>query len=513
MIEIKRALVSVSDKSGITEICSFLSGNGVEILSTGGTYDALSKAGIPVRKVDDFTGFPEILHGRVKTLHPKIHGGLLGDTTNPDHVKQMKENQISPIELVIVNLYPFVKTVQKPDCSLEDAIENIDIGGPSMLRSAAKNHKNVVVLTDPKDYAPFTEEWKKNQGKISKETAFQYAAKVFAETASYDTAISTYFNKKLDIKYPDKISFAFTKKQKLRYGENPHQDAAFYEPIFSKSQFEALQGKELSFNNMLDFDAAFHVASLLPQNAVSIVKHLNPCGIAFGDTVLESFELARKTDPISAFGGIIGIHGKVEKDAAEEITKNFVEGVIAEGFSPEALEIFSKKPNIRLIPIAKFDEALDELDLRSLHHGLLIQNRDYDLITKDKLKVVSKKKPTDDDLEGLMFAWNCVKFIKSNAIVYTDQNSTLGIGAGQMSRVDSVELGAVKAQKVGLSVVGSYVGSDAFFPFRDGIDAIAKVGAKAIIQPGGSIKDEEVIQAADEHGLIMVFTGMRHFRH
>ncbi|MDZ4726619.1 MAG: bifunctional phosphoribosylaminoimidazolecarboxamide formyltransferase/IMP cyclohydrolase [Leptospira sp.] len=513
MIEIKRALVSVSDKTGITEICAFLNASGVEILSTGGTYDALTKAGIPVKKVEDFTGFPEILHGRVKTLHPKIHGGLLGDTTNPDHIKQMEQNSILPIQLVIVNLYPFVKTVQKPDCTLEEAIENIDIGGPSMLRSAAKNNKNVVVITDPKDYTPFMDEWKKNQGKISKETAFSYAAKVFAETSSYDTAIASYFNDKLGIRFPDKISFAFIKKQKLRYGENPHQDAAFYEPIFAKSEFEALQGKELSFNNMLDFDAAFHVASLLPKNAVSIVKHLNPCGIAFGDTVLESFELARKTDPISAFGGIIGIHGVVDKGAAEEITKNFVEGVIAEGFTPEALEIFGKKQNIRLIPIAKFQEALDEMDLRSLHHGLLIQNRDFDIVTKEQLKVVSKIKPTEDDIEGLMFAWNCVKFIKSNAIVYTDQNATLGIGAGQMSRVDSVELGAMKAQKVGLSVVGSYVGSDAFFPFRDGIDSIAKVGAKAIIQPGGSIRDEEVIQAADEHGLIMVFTGMRHFRH
>jgi phosphoribosylaminoimidazolecarboxamide formyltransferase/IMP cyclohydrolase len=513
MIEIKRALVSVSDKTDLTEICKFLHSNGVEILSTGGTYTALAEAGIPVKKVEDFTGFPEILHGRVKTLHPKIHGGLLGDTTNADHVKQMEQNGIVPIQLVIVNLYPFVKTVMKPNSTLEEAIENIDIGGPSMLRSAAKNNKNVVVLTDPKDYTPFMEEWTKNKGKISTESSFQYATKVFSETASYDTAISTYFNNKLGIKFPDKISFSFIKKQKLRYGENPHQDAAFYEPLFAKSEFEALQGKELSFNNMLDFDAAFHVASLLPKNAVSIVKHLNPCGIAFGDTVLESFELARKTDPISAFGGIIGIHGVVDKESAEEITKNFVEGVIAESFTPEALEVFSKKQNIRLIPIAQFSEALDEMDLRSLHHGLLIQNRDFDLVTKKDLKVVSKIKPTDDDLEGLMFAWNCVKFIKSNAIVYTDQNSTLGIGAGQMSRVDSVELGAVKAQKVGLSVVGSYVGSDAFFPFRDGIDAIAKVGAKAIIQPGGSIRDEEVIAAADEHGLIMVFTGMRHFRH
>ncbi len=513
MITIKRALISVSDKTGIEPFAQFLAKNGVEILSTGGTFDLLKQKGIAVKQVSEFTGFPEILDGRVKTLHPKIHGGLLGDVQNANHKAQMEQNKIEPIQLVVVNLYPFVNAVSKPGATLEDAIENIDIGGPSMLRSAAKNHKNVVVLSDPKDYESFQVEWEKNGGKVSPELAFRMASKVFSETAFYDSAIATYFQKKLEDTFPEKITLGFTKKQKLRYGENPHQEAAFYEPVFTKSQFSALQGKELSFNNMLDFDAAFHVASLLPKNAVSIVKHLNPCGIAFGETVLESFELAKRTDPISAFGGIIGIHGAVDAEVAKAVTENFVEGVIAESFTPEALEIFGKKPNIRLIPIEKFDEALDEMDIRSLHHGLLMQNRDYDLITKDKLKVVTKLKPTEEDLEGLMFAWNCVKFIKSNAIVYTEVNATVGIGAGQMSRVDSVELGAVKAQKVGLSVVGSYVGSDAFFPFRDGIDAIAKVGAKAIIQPGGSIRDEEVIQAADEHGLIMVFTGMRHFRH
>ncbi|MCC5815916.1 MAG: bifunctional phosphoribosylaminoimidazolecarboxamide formyltransferase/IMP cyclohydrolase [Leptospira sp.] len=513
MIKIERALISVSDKTGVVEFAKFLSDNGVEILSTGGTFDAISKAGIPVKGVDDYTGFPEILGGRLKTLHPKIHGGLLGDRSNPSHVKEMDDNGIPPIQLVIVNLYPFVETVKKPDVKLEEAIEKIDIGGPTMLRSAAKNYKNTAVVLSPEEYPIIQKELEENKMQLSTDTTLRLSAKVFSYTAYYDTAISNWLNDYRGDTFPEYISFAYTKKQGLRYGENPHQKAAFYEPIFSKAEFTPLQGKELSFNNMLDLDAAFHVASLLPKNAVSIVKHLNPCGIAFGESVKESFELARTTDPISAFGGIIGVHGVVDKATAESITENFVEGVVAEGFDKGALEVFAKKPNIRLVPIAKFQESLEEMDLRPIHHGMLIQNRDYDLVQKEDLKVVSKLKPSEEDLEGLWFAWQCVKFIKSNAIVYTAQNYTLGIGAGQMSRVDSVELGASKAQKVGLSVVGSYVGSDAFFPFRDGIDAIAKVGAKAIIQPGGSIRDEEVIQAADEHGLIMVFTGMRHFRH
>lgn len=513
MIQVTRALISVSDKQGLAEFAKFLVSKGVEILSTGGTYDLLKKEGIKATQVDDYTGFPEILGGRLKTLHPKIHGGLLGDRTNPDHVKEMDANSIPPIQLVVVNLYPFVETVKKPGVKLEEAIEKIDIGGPTMLRSAAKNYKNAAVVLEPAEYSVIQKEMEDNDGKISLETSFRLSAKVFSYTAFYDTAISSYLNDVRGDRFPDILSFAFTKKQKLRYGENPHQEAAFYEPVFVKSDFTPLQGKELSFNNMLDLDAAFHIASLLPKNAVSIVKHLNPCGIASGRNIQESFELARRTDPISAFGGIIGVHGVVDKATAQSITENFVEGIVAEGFSDEALEIFAKKPNIRLVPISKFQEALDEMDLRPIHHGMLVQNRDYDLVQKEDLKVVSKLKPSEEDMEGLWFAWQCVKFIKSNAIVYTEQNATLGIGAGQMSRVDSVELGASKSQKVGLSVVGSYVGSDAFFPFRDGIDAIAKVGAKAIIQPGGSIRDEEVIAAADEHGLIMVFTGMRHFRH
>ncbi|UOG62016.1 bifunctional phosphoribosylaminoimidazolecarboxamide formyltransferase/IMP cyclohydrolase [Leptospira noguchii] len=511
MIQIKRALISVSDKSGLVEFAQFLNQNGVEIISTGGTLKLLKDNGIAAIAIDDYTGFPEILDGRVKTLHPKVHGGLLGVISNPAHKQKMEELKIPKIDLVVVNLYPFLKTVSKPEVQLEEAIENIDIGGPSMIRSAAKNYKHTLVLTDPNDYKEVQNLISSNG--ISEEVSSGYMRKAFSHTAMYDTAISSWFHKRSGEVFPDVLNLSFIKKQKLRYGENPHQAAAFYEPLFVKSDFSPLQGKELSFNNMLDFDAAFHISSLLPENTVCIIKHLNPCGIAYADDPLEAFQLARRTDPISAFGGVIGIKGQVNGELATLITENFVEGVIAQKFTPEALELFSKKPNIRLIEIQDFKEALDELDLRPIHHGLLIQDRDYTTITEKDLKVVTKKQPSPDDIRGLMFAWSCVRFIKSNAIVYTEENATLGIGAGQMSRVDSVQLGANKALNVGLSVVGSYVASDAFFPFRDGIDALAKAGAKAIIQPGGSVRDAEVIQAADEHGLIMVFTGMRHFRH
>jgi len=513
MIQVQRALISVSDKTGILQFAEFLTQKGVEILSTGGTLEYLSRSGIPAKPIDRYIQFPEILDGRVKTLHPKIHGGLLGDLKNPNHQQEMEEHGILPIQLLVVNLYPFIETVKSPGVKLEEAMEKIDIGGPAMLRSASKNFRNAAVLFDPKDYESVQKEMESQNLQISQETCLRLSAKAFSYTAYYDSAISSWLNDFRGDTFPEYISFAFTKKYNLRYGENPHQSAAFYEPVFAKSDFTPIQGKELSFNNMLDLDAAFHIVSLLPRNAVSIVKHLNPCGIAFGSSVHESFLLARKTDPVSAFGGIIGVHGIVDKATAESILENFVEGVVAEGFEEEALEVFSHKPNIRLVPIHRFKEALEEMELRPIHHGMLIQNRDYDMISKEDMKVVTKLKPSEEDLEGLWFAWQCVKFIKSNAIVYTDRNYTLGIGAGQMSRIDAVELGASKAQKAGLSVVGSYVGSDAFFPFRDGIDAIAKVGAKAIIQPGGSIRDQEVIQAADEHGLIMVFTGMRHFRH
>ncbi|MBK8394014.1 MAG: bifunctional phosphoribosylaminoimidazolecarboxamide formyltransferase/IMP cyclohydrolase [Leptospiraceae bacterium] len=513
MIKIQRALISVSDKSGLIEFAKFLNSKGVEILSTGGTLTVLNQNGIKAIPVEEYTGSPEILSGRVKTLHPKIHGGLLGNPDMPGHSEDLAKNNIPPIDLVIVNLYPFVETIKKPNVSLEEAIENIDIGGPSMLRSGSKNYKHTVVVTEFSDYERVKNEIENTNGFVSVETSYALAIKAFTVTAMYDSSISNYLVKLSGEKFPDKITFAFNKKQNLRYGENPHQQAAFYEPVFIKNEFSALQGKELSFNNMLDFDAAFHIAALLPQNTVSIIKHLNPCGIASAGSPLESYNLALKTDPISAFGGVIGVSGEVNGELAKKITENFVEGVIAQKFTPEARETFAKKANVRLIEIESFKEALGEVDLRPVHHGILIQDRDYKIITSSEFKVVTKKQPSEEDMKALLFAWNVVKFIKSNAIVYTDSNSTLGIGAGQMSRVDSVELGAAKAQKSMLSVVGSYVGSDAFFPFRDGIDAIAKVGAKAIIQPGGSIRDEEVIKAADEHGLIMVFTGMRHFRH
>ncbi|NBU97132.1 MAG: bifunctional phosphoribosylaminoimidazolecarboxamide formyltransferase/IMP cyclohydrolase PurH [Spirochaetia bacterium] len=513
MIKIKRALISVSDKSNLIELGTFLTSMKVEIISTGGTLKELQKNGINAIPIDDFTGYPEMLEGRVKTLHPKVHAGLLADPDRPLQKKDIEEKGIVSIDLVVVNLYPFSETIKKQGISLEEAIENIDIGGPTMLRSGAKNYKHTVVVTDNSDYEIIEKEMLESSGSVSMATSYKLAQKVFSYTALYDSAITKFFNTREGIEFPEYLTLGFKKKQNLRYGENPHQKAAYYIPMDLQSELNPLQGKELSFNNLLDFDAAFQIAALLPKNAVSIIKHLNPCGIAYGKTTLESFELAKRTDPVSAFGGIIGVSGIVEEELASKILELFVEGVIAEKFSPGAISLFSQKPNIRIIELSSFKETLVPMDYRPIHHGLLVQKRDYDIISEKDLKVVSANKPTDEDIKGLMFAWNCVKFIKSNAIVFTGLNSTLGIGAGQMSRVDSVELGARKAEKSNLSLTGSYVGSDAFFPFRDGIDSIAKFGARAIIQPGGSIRDEEVIQAANEHGLIMVFTGMRHFRH
>ncbi|MCB1142859.1 MAG: bifunctional phosphoribosylaminoimidazolecarboxamide formyltransferase/IMP cyclohydrolase [Leptospiraceae bacterium] len=513
MIKINRALISVSDKTNLIPFAKFLSAKGVEIISTGGTLKELIKNDIPAIKVEDYTGFPEMLDGRLKTLHPIIHGGLLGNPGMPGHSADLEKHNIQSIDLVVVNLYPFAETIAKPNVALEEAIENIDIGGPTMLRSGAKNYQCTVVVTDIDDYPKIQDEMEKNSGSVLKSTSFLLAQKVFAHTALYDSTINQFFNQLENNPFPEILTLGFKKKQSLRYGENPHQSAAFYESITTKSQFNPLQGKELSFNNMLDFDAAFHTAALMKPNSVSIIKHLNPCGVASAATTVESFELARRTDPVSAFGGVIGVSGVVDSDLAEKIVENFVEGVIAEKFTEESRVVFSRKPNIRLIEISDFRKALSDRDFRPIHQGLLLQDRDYEIITENDLKIVSKKKPTDEDIKGLMFAWSCVRLIKSNAIVYTDKNSTLGIGAGQMSRVDSVEIGAAKARKSNLDLKGSYVGSDAFFPFRDGIDALAKEGARAIIQPGGSIRDEEVIRAADEHDLIMVFTGMRHFRH
>ena len=512
-ITIKRALVSVSDKTNLVSFAKFLHSQGVEILSTGGTFKELTQNGIPAIAVEDFTGFPEILEGRVKTLHPKIHAGLLADLDKEFHRQDLANHKIDSIDLVVVNLYPFAQTISKPNVSLEDAIENIDIGGPSMLRSGAKNYKHTVVVTDVLDYELIQEEMEANHGKINQATSFRLAYKVFSFTSMYDSWIANYLRDIQKEEFPEVLNLSFRKQQNLRYGENPHQKAAYYTPSLPSTTFQSMQGKELSYNNMLDFDAAFHSAALLPKNSAVIIKHLNPCGVASSTTPLESFVLARRTDPISAFGGIIGIHGEVNEELALTITENFVEGVIAEKFTESAKAIFQKKPNIRIIEIPNFSIALSKYEYRPIHAGLLLQERDYFIVPKENFKVVSKAQPTDEDIEGLSFAWAVVRLIKSNAIVYTDKQATLGIGAGQMSRVDSVELGAMKAQKSGLSLVGSYVASDAFFPFRDGVDAIAKTKARAIIQPGGSVRDEEVIQAANEHGLIMVFTGIRHFRH
>lgn len=514
MIKIQRALISVSDKTGLEDFAGFLNSRGVEILSTGGTLKALQKANIPAIPVENYTGFPEILDGRVKTLHPKIHAGLLGIPGNPDHKKQLDEHNLPSIDLLVVNLYPFVETLKKPGSTPEDIIENIDIGGPSMLRSGAKNYQCTAVVTEINDYQTIQQEMTDQEGCVTIETSRSLAATVFASTALYDSAISSYFQNILEKDtLPDKLTLGFTKKQALRYGENPHQKAAFYQPVLAGHSLTPLQGKELSFNNMLDFDAAFHIAGQLPENAVAIIKHLNPCGLAAAETALQSFQLARRTDPISAFGSVIGINADVDEALATAITENFVEGVIARKFSPKAREIFAKKAKVRLLEIADFVAALQNMDYKSTHHGLLVQEMDLSLLKENELKIVSKKQPTKEELEGLKFAWQAVKFIKSNAIVYTDTQSTLGVGAGQMSRVDSVELAVAKAGKIGISLKDSFVGSDAFFPFRDGIDAIAATGAKAVIQPGGSMRDGEVIEAADEHGLIMVFTGMRHFRH
>ncbi|MCX7997942.1 MAG: bifunctional phosphoribosylaminoimidazolecarboxamide formyltransferase/IMP cyclohydrolase, partial [Leptospiraceae bacterium] len=456
---------------------------------------------------------PEMLDGRVKTLHPKIHAGLLADLDKDSHKKDIASQNIESIDLVVVNLYPFAQTISKPNVSLEEAIENIDIGGPAMLRSGAKNYKHTVVVTDISDYEMIQKEMEENEGTVSREGSFRLAYKVFSHTAMYDSLISNYLREFHQEEFPEILNLSFRKQQKLRYGENPHQKAAYYVPHLQSIPFQALQGKELSYNNMLDFDAAFHSAALLPKNSAVIIKHLNPCGVASSETPLDSFLLARRTDPVSAFGGVIGIHGIVDEKLALSITENFVEGVIAEKFTDGAKEIFHKKPNVRIVEIPNFKQALSKYEYRPIHAGLLLQDRDYFEVSIENFKVVSKAKPTDEDIKGLSFAWKVVRLVKSNAIVYTDLNSTLGIGAGQMSRVDSVELGALKAQKSRLSLEGSYVASDAFFPFRDGVDAIAKTKAKAIIQPGGSVRDEEVIQAANEHGLIMIFTGIRHFRH
>jgi len=521
MAKITRALISVSDKRGVLEFARELARYDVEILSTGGTARMLRDAGLSVKDVSEFTGFPEMLDGRVKTLHPKVHGGLLGMRSNPEHVAKMKEHGIENIDMVVVNLYPFEATVAKEGCTLEEAIENIDIGGPTMLRSAAKNWPDVTVLTDPADYDKVLAEMKASGGEVSRETNFGLAVKVYQRTAAYDAAISNWLGCRTGVEttsFPDTFTVQFRKSQEMRYGENPHQKAAFYVESGADEASTAtavqLQGKELSYNNIGDTDAALEcVKQFGDAPACVIVKHANPCGVATGDTLLAAYDRAYKTDPESAFGGIIACNRELDAaTAAAIVERQFVEVIIAPSVSAEASAVVAAKKNVRLLSCGPFPAAPSpRLDMKRVTGGLLLQDADLELY--NELKVVSKRTPTDQEMADLLFAWRVAKFVKSNAIVYAKDSMTIGVGAGQMSRVNSARIAAIKAEHAGLEVKGAVMASDAFFPFRDGIDNAAAAGITAVIQPGGSMRDAEVIAAADEHGMAMVFTAMRHFRH
>jgi phosphoribosylaminoimidazolecarboxamide formyltransferase / IMP cyclohydrolase len=521
MAKITRALISVSDKTGVLEMARELANYNVEILSTGGTARMLREAGLSVTDVSEFTGFPEMLDGRVKTLHPKVHGGLLGMRGNPEHVAKMKEHGIEPIDMVVVNLYPFEATVAKEGCTLEDAIENIDIGGPTMLRSAAKNWPDVTVITDPLDYERVLAEMSASGGAVSRETNFRLAVKVYQRTAAYDAAISNWLGARTGegvTLFPDTFTVQFRKAQEMRYGENPHQNAAFYVEVNASEASTAtatqLQGKELSYNNIADTDAALECVKQLDEGpACVIVKHANPCGVALGESLLDAYDRAYRTDPESAFGGIIACNRELDASTAQAIVdRQFVEVIIAPTVSTDASAIVAAKKNVRLLccgPLAA--KATPRLDMKRVTGGLLLQDADLELY--NELKVVSKRAPSEQEMTDLLFAWRVAKFVKSNAIVYAKDRMTIGVGAGQMSRVNSARIAAIKAEHAGLQVAGAVMASDAFFPFRDGIDNAAAAGITAVIQPGGSMRDAESIAAADEHGMAMVFTGMRHFRH
>lgn len=520
MNKIKRALVSVSDKTGIVEFASQLASRDIIILSTGGTARLLADAGIEVIEISDYTGFPEIMDGRVKTLHPKIHGGLLARRGTDDAV--MAENNIEPIDLVVVNLYPFEATVNQSDCTLADAIENIDIGGPTMLRSAAKNHAYVGAVVDAADYENIIDEIDNHDGSLTDETRFYLAQKVFAHTANYDANVSNYLGAIStdgeDLDYPLTFTSQFRKLQELRYGENPHQTAAFYTqqnpPSGTIAASEQRQGKTLSYNNITDTDAALECVLSYQEAACVIVKHANPCGVAVGENVRQAYERAYQTDPTSAFGGIIAFNCPLDEETAKAIIeRQFVEVIIAPSVSKEALDVLSVKENIRVLEAGIRETVLQQLTMKRVSGGLLIQDNDRGFIERDDLTIVSKRPPTEKELEDLLFSWKVVKYVKSNAIVYAKDKQTIGIGAGQMSRIYSARIAAIKAEDEGLEVSGSVMASDAFFPFRDGIDAAAKAGVTAIIQPGGSIRDDEVIAAVDEANMAMVFTSMRHFLH
>jgi phosphoribosylaminoimidazolecarboxamide formyltransferase/IMP cyclohydrolase len=520
---IKQALISVSDKTGVLDFARALSDMGVNILSTGGTAKLLAEHGIKVTEVADYTGFPEMLDGRVKTLHPKVHGGILARRDFPEHVAALEKHGIPTIDMVVVNLYPFQQTIARAECSLEDAIENIDIGGPAMLRSSAKNHKDVTVICDPIDYAQVLSEMKAHNGEVTFETKFTLAKKVFAHTAQYDGAITNYFTSLGADKshttrssYPATLNLHFDKVQEMRYGENPHQSAAFYRETNPQegalANYTQLQGKELSYNNIADADAAWECVKTFDESACVIIKHANPCGVAIGITPFEAYSKALQTDPTSAFGGIIAFNRELDGNAAEAVAKQFVEVLIAPSFSEQAKKIFASKQNVRLLEIP-LGHAVNNHDFKRVGGGLLVQSPDAKNVALAELKIVSKKQPTPQQLQDLMFAWRVAKFVKSNAIVFCGNGMTMGVGAGQMSRIDSARIASIKAMNAGLSLVGTAVASDAFFPFRDGLDVVVEAGATSVIHPGGSMRDQEVIDAADEHGIVMMLTGTRHFRH
>ncbi|MGD8117087.1 bifunctional phosphoribosylaminoimidazolecarboxamide formyltransferase/IMP cyclohydrolase [Vibrio sp. TRT 29B02] len=524
---IRRALISVSDKTGIVEFAQALANRGVDILSTGGTARLLAEKGISVTEVSDYTGFPEMMDGRVKTLHPKVHGGVLGRRGQDDDV--MEKHGINPIDIVVVNLYPFAETVAKEGCTLADAVENIDIGGPTMVRSAAKNHKDVTIVVNAHDYERVIAEMDANDNSLTLETRFDLAIAAFEHTAAYDGMIANYFgtmvpsygeNKEGDeeSKFPRTFNQQLIKKQDMRYGENSHQDAAFYVEAnpeeASVSTARQIQGKALSYNNIADTDAALECVKEFDEPACVIVKHANPCGVALGRNILEAYERAYKTDPTSAFGGIIAFNKELDAETATAIVeRQFVEVIIAPSVSAEAIEVVAAKKNVRLLECGEWSTKTTGFDVKRVNGGLLVQDRDQGMVSLDDLKVVSKRQPTDEELKDALFCWKVAKYVKSNAIVYSKGDMTIGVGAGQMSRVYSAKIAGIKAADEGLQVEGCVMASDAFFPFRDGIDAAAEAGIKCVIQPGGSMRDDEVIAAADEHGMAMIFTGMRHFRH
>ncbi len=536
-IKVRRALISVSDKQGIVEFAKALQSRGITLLSTGGTASLLSKSGVNVTPVEDITRFPEMLDGRVKTLHPAVHGGLLARRDSAHHLQALETAGFQPIDLLVVNLYPFRETLARPDASYEDVVENIDIGGPAMLRAGAKNHDGVAVVVDPSDYSLLLAEMDAHEMSLSWPTRQRLAKKVFAHTADYDGAISNFLNavtpapdaetsqgcmppdpRRADA-YPEVLTLQVHKVQGMRYGENPHQSAAFYRDPRAQdgtlASYTQLQGKELSFNNVADADAAWSCVRSFSEPACVIVKHANPCGVAVGSDALTAYLKAFKTDPTSAFGGILAFNTILSGVAAQEISKQFAEVIIAPGFDAEALKIFSAKTNLRLLQLPLGDDAAisSGWDIRRVSGGLLVQTPDRNTLTRDQLKVVTSRQPTPAQLQDLFFAWKVCTWVKSNAIVFCGDGMTLGVGAGQMSRIDSARIAAIKAQHAGLHLKDSAVASDAFFPFRDGLDAVADAGATCVIQPGGSVRDDEVIAAANERGIAMVFTGMRHFRH